>query len=45
MRTKRKRIKELEEQLEAAKFVIEVLQKRNDKLKEEYDRLKDNRSS
>ncbi len=45
MQTKAKRIKELEEQLDAAKFVIEVLQKRNDKLKEENDRLKDNRPS
>jgi len=51
MRTKAKRIRELEAQVENARFIIETLEKRNailrrryEHLKEEYERLKAGRS-
>lgn len=40
MQTKSKRIKELEEQLEKAKFVIQVLEKSNEELRRENAKLK-----
>ena len=40
MQTKSKRIKELEEQLEKAKFVIQVLEKSNEELRRENGELK-----
>lgn len=50
MRTKAKQIKELETQLENARFIIEIYKKRNAILQErlinlqkEYDRLKNDR--
>lgn len=40
MQTKGKRIRELEEQLEKAKFVIQVLEKSNEELRRENAQLK-----
>lgn len=41
MRTKAKRIRELEAQLENARFIIETLEKRNKLLRQRYEKLKE----
>ena len=41
MRTKAKRIRELEAQVENARFIIETLEKRNKLLRQRYEKLKE----
>jgi len=45
MKSKSKRIKELEEELEKAKFVIRVLEKSNEELRRENGELRNQRPS